>query len=158
MPSRWPTDRLDPACYVGPGVDLQVFYSDLDTNKHMNNVAIGRFFEQIRYLTHTAPPIRNALHERNAGMLVARVAIDYLSEGNIGPLMHVRMRVAELGRTSIREEFAAWQDGTCVALAEAVLAYRENGASAAWPAKLKALFTELIVAPPGEAVPGNAVG
>jgi acyl-CoA thioester hydrolase len=140
---RFPADRLDPSCYPDPGVDLPVFYGDLDTNSHINNVSMGRFFEHARFSLHRGIGIDKIAHQTGGRVLIARVAIDYLAEGRLGPSMHVRTRIKQVGRTSFVEEQAGWQDGTCVALAEIIGAYRENDRAAEWPEDLRALLLRL---------------
>ncbi|HTR69039.1 MAG TPA: thioesterase family protein [Mycobacteriales bacterium] len=140
---RFPADRLDPECYPEPGVTLPVFYGDLDTNRHINNVSMGRFFEHARFTLHTGIGIDAIVHRTRGRMLIARVAVDYLHEGGLGPPVHVRTRIKQVGRTSMVEEQAAWQDGACIALAEIVGAYRHNGEAAEWPEDLRALLLTL---------------
>lgn len=121
--SRWPADRLDPEAYIGPGHDLPVFYGDLDTLGHLNNVAFGRFFEQSRFETHRRVGIPKLMAENQARFLVARVSIDYLGEAHFGSPLHVRIKVSEIRNASVIEQQAAWQKGVCVALSEVVTVY-----------------------------------
>ena len=139
---RWPAERLDPESYLAPGVDLPVLYNDLDPNHHLNNVAFGRFFEHARVVANVG--LRKAL--AGAGnVLVARVAIDYLVEGRFGPPLHVRTRVARIGRSSVTLEQAAWQDGACIALAEVVLVHAIGGRSAPLPDAVQSVFTPMFI-------------
>jgi hypothetical protein len=48
MTKRWAPDRLDRECYPGSGLDPPVLLGDLDTNMHVNDVMMGRFFEESR--------------------------------------------------------------------------------------------------------------
>ncbi len=126
--SRW-GDRDQIAAYPGPGTDLTVMFNDLDPNNHLNNVAIGRFFEHARVTTNQNDGLWQSL--RPGHLIVARVAIDYLTEGRIGPV-HVRTRLASLGRSSYRMEQALWQpdrDGAtaCLGLAEVTLVHLRDG-------------------------------
>jgi acyl-CoA thioester hydrolase len=142
---RWAAERLDVASYPEPGIDLPVFYGDLDTNGHVNNVAMGRYFEMGRFEAHRKIGIGRISRTYGGHMLVAHVGIDYLAEVNFGSLVHVRTRVARIGRSSISEEQAAWQDGTCVAICESVAAYRKDGAAAELPAEMRELLQALTV-------------
>jgi acyl-CoA thioester hydrolase len=129
MRSRWSADRLDPTCYLEPGLDLPVFYGDLDTQGHLNNVAFGRFFEQARYTAHRAAGMAEISAAEDSHFMVARVSVDYLREGRFGSPLHLRTRAARIGTASVVEEQGAWQDGQCVALAEVVMVYTHAGAS-----------------------------
>lgn len=140
---RWSLERLDQSRYPD-GIELPVFYNDLDTNAHINNVALGRYFEHGRYDAHRRHRINVALPPGN--FLSARVAIDYLAEGRVGRTLSVRMRVSRIGRTSVVEEQGAWQNGTCIALAESVLVYVVDGRPSPIPAALR-VICETLVAP-----------
>lgn len=132
---RWAPERLDPSSYPD-GLELPVFYNDLDTNAHINNVALGRYFEHGRFEAHRRRGINTLVRPGN--LLSARVAIDYLAEGQIGRPLYVRVRVSRIGRTSFVEEQGAWQDEACIALAESVLVYVEHGRPTSMPADLRA--------------------
>lgn len=146
---RWPAERVEPAAYPAPGLDLPVFYGDLDTNRHVNNVAFGRYFEQGRLEAHHRAGITHELREGGSSLLVARVAIDYLAEVHYGRTINVRTRVAAIGNSSMTEQQAAWQGGTCVGLAEVVVVHRRDGAAAPWPEAIRAVLA-------GMQVPGGA--
>ncbi|MDT7547695.1 MAG: acyl-CoA thioester hydrolase [Actinomycetota bacterium] len=141
--ARWSPDRLDPECYPAPGVDLTVFYGDLDTQGHLNNVAFGRFFEQARFTAHRAVGMPAVSAAEGAYFLVARVSIDYLQEGRFGSDLHVRTRLAKVGSSSLLEEQAAWQGGACVALAEIVMVYSRDGASTPITAPMREVVDRL---------------
>jgi len=130
--SRWTPDRLDVDCYPGPGLDLPVLYGNLDTFGHMNNVELGKLFEHGRVAMFSGTGLWRAVSEDGGISLVVRVAIDYLREIHLGQTLHVRSRMAKVGTASMTAEQAAWVDGTCVALAEVVLAHSVQGASAPW--------------------------
>lgn len=142
---RWAADRLDPAAYPAPGIDLPIFYGDLDTNRHVNNVALGRYFEQGRLQTHRNLGIDRAVRDSGGGLVVARVAIDYLAEVHFGAPLHIRARVMTVGRSSMHQEQAAWQNGQCVALAEVVAVHRRDGVVAEWPDAVRELWLTLQV-------------
>lgn len=127
---RWPADRTDAEAYPGPGYDLPLFYNDLDTNGHLNNVAIGRYFEHARFAGNIAAGLREAQRPTGSHFLVARVAIDYVSEGLYGTALHVRSRTARLGTSSVQLEQGAWQDGRLVGLADVTLVHLVDGAPA----------------------------
>jgi acyl-CoA thioester hydrolase len=125
--SRWPAERLDPAAYQSPGVDLPIFYGDLDTNGHLNNVAYGRFFEQARFTSHRAVGMSALMHEEGSGFLVARLSVDYLHETRFGTPLNVRTRAVTIGTSSVVEQQAAWQGEQCMALAEVIMVYTKEG-------------------------------
>jgi acyl-CoA thioester hydrolase len=134
--SRWAPDRTHRDGYPGPGIDLPILYNDLDPNRHLNNVALGRFFEHARVLVNRDLGLHTEIGTGRA--LVARVAIDYVSEGFFGTPLHVRTRVARLGTSSVTLEQAAWQDERCVGLSEVVLVHLSDDRPAPWPDALRA--------------------
>jgi acyl-CoA thioester hydrolase len=144
MSDRWDRERLEVTSYPGPGLDLPVLYADLDTNRHLNNVAVGRFFEHARATTFAATGYWHAVHAEGGLSVIVRVAIDYLREGHLGDL-HVRSRLTRVGTSSATVQQAAWQDGACLALAEVVFAHSRDGASAPWPEAAVSVLQSLVV-------------
>jgi acyl-CoA thioester hydrolase len=126
--------RLDRRHYPARGVDLPVFAADLDLNGHVNNVTLGRYFEQCRYDAQEAAGFQAVLGRTGGNSLVARAVYDYLAETLPGRPLHVRLRIERVGRTSVLEQMAAWQGEQCVALAEFTLVHREQGRPQPWPA------------------------
>ena len=143
MPT-WDADRLDPACYPGPGMELPVIYADLDVNGHLNNVAMGRFFEHARARAFAEHGFWKAAHTDGGRSFVVRVSIDYLREVHVNQVLHVRSRFVGVGRSSARVEQAAWVDGTPVGLAEVVFAHALDGRSVPWPPAAVELLEGLV--------------
>ncbi|HUR50974.1 MAG TPA: acyl-CoA thioesterase [Mycobacteriales bacterium] len=141
---HWDADRLDPDRYPGPGIDLPVLFADLDVNGHLNNVAMGRFFEHARATAFAGQGFWKAAHVDGGRSFVVRVCIDYLREVQAGATMHVRSRFVAIGRSSARVEQAAWVDGTPVGLAEVVFAHAMNGSGAPWPPEAVQILEQLI--------------
>jgi acyl-CoA thioester hydrolase len=141
--ARWTADRLDLESYPGPGLDLPVLYGNLDTNGHMNNVELGRFFEHGRVGLFSHTGLWSALRREGGVSLVVRVSIDYLREIHLGQTLHVRSRMARVGTGSVTVEQAAWVDAACVGLAEVVFAHSVGGSSAPWPDEARAILERL---------------
>jgi acyl-CoA thioester hydrolase len=133
MAARWTPDRTDRECYPGPGLDLPVLFGDLDTNMHVNNVMMGRFFEESRVDTNFSAGLPQMLHQAGFHLLIARVAVDYLQEARYRRPLHLRMRIAKIGTTSVTYEQAAWQGEKCAALAEVIAVCMSGDGTAPWP-------------------------
>jgi acyl-CoA thioester hydrolase len=97
----------------------RTLYGDVDTNRHFNNVAFGRLFEEGRV----------ELHRRAFGwpatpgltMMLATITIEFLAEARYPGSVEVATAVARVGGSSYTLDQAAYQDETCVALANCVM-------------------------------------
>ena len=130
--SRWPAERLDRSSYV-LGVDLPIFYGDLDPNNHVNNVAVGRFFEQGRIEAHRRLEIGRKIRQAGLNAYVVNVNTSYLAQIWWGQPLHVSTRIGRVGNSSFTEEQAAWQGDVCVALCETTAAVVKDGVPAPLP-------------------------
>jgi acyl-CoA thioester hydrolase len=132
--------RLDPDAYPF-SIDITPRYGDLDPNRHINNVAAARFFEEGRVRFQR----ENRLHDKRAGgrTLVAAVSIAYLAEGDYPAPVTVAAGFGDIGRTSWSILLAAFQDGRCFATCDSVVVGRnEDGAmpiTGEWRAVLDSL-------------------
>jgi len=86
---------------------LEVRFRDCDPMGHVNNAVYLTYLEQTRF-THWrslwgvgSPQLPPGM----PGVILARVECDYKRPARYGDTLEVRMRVAELGRTSFRYEY-----------------------------------------------------
>jgi acyl-CoA thioester hydrolase len=118
--------RWDPAHYP-LGYRQRVLWSDLDVQRHVNNGAIGRLFEEGRAQTnelifgHVVDPVERPV------LALVRVTIEFLAEGRYPGDIEIRTGIARLGNSSLHYRQAAFQDGRCIALAEAVMVKNVDG-------------------------------
>ncbi|MGJ3232563.1 MAG: acyl-CoA thioesterase [Oceanicaulis sp.] len=124
--------RLDPAAYP-LGVVVPSRFRDLDTLGHINNVAIGSFYEEGRAeLNRTAfPPDYRRAHSMR--MLIVDVHIAYLAEAHYPGDLEVRAGVLKIGRTSYTIALGLFQNGACVGVCETVLVNTDGHTPAAIP-------------------------
>ena len=125
---------LDPAIYRH-SFEMTTRFSDLDTQKHLNNSRLTEFYQEARVSF-------NALLEREHGFkrpvgsrsLVAHISIDYLAEVSYPHPVTMRVGVAQVGRTSLTLVIALFSEGRCAGLARAVLVNSDaNGPSPITP-------------------------
>ena len=97
----------------------RTLYSDMDPNRHLNNGAFGRLFEEGRADLHHRVmdiPAANGLI-----LLLATITIEFLREGRYPGSVEVASAVLRVGGSSYVLAQAAFQDGACVALADCVI-------------------------------------
>lgn len=96
-------------------------FRDLDTLGHINNVAIGSFYEEGRAQLNRAcfPPDMRRAHKMR--MLIADVHIQYLAEAHYPGDLIVGAGIGHIGRTSYRIDLGLFQKGQCVGVCETVL-------------------------------------
>ena len=110
--------RLDAGSYP-VRFAYRTLFSDIDTNAHLNNGAYSRLFEEGRV----------DLHRRAFGwpatpgltMMLATITIEFLAEARYPGSVEVATAVARVGGSSFALDQAAYQEGTCVALAGCVM-------------------------------------
>jgi acyl-CoA thioester hydrolase len=102
---------------------LDVRFRDCDPMGHANNAVYLTYLEQTRFahwrsLWGFGDP---QLPKGMPGVILARVECDYKRSARYGEQLEVRMRVAEIGRTSFRYEYEIVdQEGRTVARAKTV--------------------------------------
>ncbi len=104
-------------------------YGDMDANRHLNNGAFGRLFEEGR----------SDLHQRIFGaaagsgifggstLLLVTITMEFLREGRYPGSVEVATAVMRVGHSSFGLAQAAFQDGGCVALADCVIVKAARG-------------------------------
>lgn len=114
---------------------METRYADQDPNRHLNNVAISRFFEEtrVRFNWHLIDSDTSA----RARFLVAHVAVDYLGEGEYPAPVTMAYGVLHIGNSSFRAGKAMFQHDKCIALCESVLVHRGESGAAPLPEPLR---------------------
>jgi len=103
----------------------RTLFSDMDTNRHLNNVTFGRLLEEGRV----------ELHRRVFGLpgtpgltfMLASITIEFLAEARYPGSVEVASAVARVGGSSFTLDQAVYQDGACVALADCVMVKAVTG-------------------------------
>lgn len=96
-------------------------FRDLDTLGHINNVAIGSFYEEGRaHLNRTVFPPQTR-HAHNMRLLIADVHIAYLQEAHYPGDIEVGTGIVRMGTSSYTIGLALFQNGECVGTCETVL-------------------------------------
>ena len=85
----------------------RIRYGDLDTNAHLNNVAVHGFFESARvaYLRRLFPEIEPMGRSGAFGMIFAETHVRFASPGFYEEVLRVDVRPTELRRSSVKLAF-----------------------------------------------------
>ena len=120
-------------------------FRDLDTLGHLNNVAIGSFYEEGRAeLNRVCFPVEmRRAHKMR--MLIADVHIQYLKEAHYPGDLVVGAGAGHIGRTSYRIDLAPFQKGRCVGVCETVLVNTDGQAVTPIPGEGRAALERVRV-------------
>lgn len=118
---------------------LDTRFGDMDPNRHLNNTAISRLYEEARVRFHmmirsTHPEIG---HPR---FLVGRIEIDYLAEGHYPAPVTTGLGVISVGTRSYRVGVGLFQNDACIGLSDAVIVHRAEVGTGPIPDRLRAVF------------------
>jgi acyl-CoA thioester hydrolase len=85
----------------------RIRYGDLDTNAHLNNVAVHQFFESARvaYMRALFPAIDPMGRAGGFGMIFGETHVRFASPGFYEEVMRVYVRPEELRRSSVKIAF-----------------------------------------------------
>jgi acyl-CoA thioesterase FadM len=128
-----------------PLVEMPTTYGDLDASSHVGVVALSRYVEHARFTWHHSLDLASLTAGRGV-LVVARLTIDAVAAVQVGPPVQLGVRVARFGTASVTEEMGIWQEGACVALAEGVMVYSEQGRATRLPLPVRAAFERGVVA------------
>ena len=124
--------RLDPATYP-LSVTVPARFRDLDTLGHINNVAIGSFYEEGRaHLNRTVFPPETR-HAHGMRLLIADVHIAYLAEAHYPGDLTIAVGVQRIGGSSYTAALALFQNGQCVGTCETVMVNTDGNRAAPLP-------------------------
>lgn len=120
--------RLDIASYP-LRIDTRVLYADMDAFRHVNNGATGRYLEEGRADLNMRVFGTECMIDPPEGMqlLFATVTVDYLLQAYYPGQVTIASGLKSLGRSSYVIAQAAFQNGACFALAEAVMVKAMDG-------------------------------
>lgn len=125
-------------------VTLETRFTDMDVNRHLNNVAVQRLYEEARVRFNWA--LRAAHPELGrVRYLVARVATDYLAEGHYPAPVELGYGVGSIGRTSYVAVLGMFQGGKCIGLCDTVMVHRGEAGPSPLPEPLRAVLGEWVL-------------
>ena len=128
---------LDPGLYPY-SVELPVRYSDLDSNRHVNNVAMFALFEEARIQFGHHAGLKDALE--GGHVVVGSQRLHYLAEARYGSPVLFSLAIGALGRNAWRFWTIGMQRNKCVTAGDASSIYIRDGRVSDLPEALRARF------------------
>ena len=122
--------QLDPERYPFH-CTLATRYGDVDTNRHVNNVALAGMLEDARVRYHHA----SGFHASMVGMgaMMGSLTIEFLGQAYYPAPLDFHEGAVALGRTSFQFQQLVMQEGRVVALASSVMICVADGRPVALP-------------------------
>lgn len=111
---------------------ISLRFSDMDRMQHINNLAVGDFFETARvgFREEIHPPLDIS---SGVGIVIRRITVEYIGQAHYPGEVAVGTRVLRLGRSSYTLGHAAFQDGRCFATCELISVYADARAGKSLP-------------------------
>ena len=109
--------------------ETRPLYGDVDTNRHVNNVTVARWFEESRaQLNHRVAGAARLLDPpRGLQLLLVSIQIDYLQQVPYPSTVTVAAAVGRLGGASYAVAHGLFENGQCAALGESVVVQARDG-------------------------------
>lgn len=125
-------------------LSLDTRFGDMDPNRHLNNTAISRLYEEARVRFHMM--IRSTHSEiGHPRFLVGRIEIDYLAEGHYPAPVTTGLGVINVGTRSYRVGVGLFQNDTCIGLSEAVIVHRAETGTGPIPDLLRGVLERYVL-------------
>ena len=115
-------------------------FSDMDANRHINNVAIATMLEDARVRFGQAAGIHEAIGDLRP--MVASVGIEYLAQGHFPHPVQAFVATEDVGRSSWRVVQFLEQGGQPIAFARSVIVCTEGQRSAPMPQAFRGSLME----------------
>ena len=127
-------------------IAIQVRFSDTDAIGHVNNANFAQYAEVGRLAFGTATG------QKVSNLILARLAIDFRAQINLGDKVIVRTWVERIGRSSVTMKQTILANGTIAADVGSVMVYFDytTNRSMEIPQELKAPMEAYLVDSPGE--------
>ncbi len=123
-------------------ITIEPRYSDMDTNAHLNNGAIGTYYENARahmliYLFQRPDHFSAQAPDRT---ILAEITLRYLAEGSFPEPVTVGSAIGHIGNSSFSMVQALFQKDRCIGVAETTMVYQIGGKSAPITGELRERF------------------
>jgi acyl-CoA thioester hydrolase len=128
-------------------LNIETQFGDMDVHGHINNLAIGRYFESARARMQLGLFAGNKLFQRDAdyAMMLVENNIRFLAECNFPDPVQVGSGLGKLGNSSYVFQHGLFQDGKCVSLCEAVMVLARDGKPVPIPDEVRSRMQTMLV-------------
>ena len=126
-------------------LDLLTQFSDMDALRHLNNVAVARFYESARsrfFLEVFDQKIWPLELEEGVLLGMVEANISYFKEGFYPDPVSIGTSVARVGKSSYGLVQGLFQNGECIGLCESVFVFTKAHQSHPIPAVAKNILAE----------------
>jgi acyl-CoA thioester hydrolase len=126
-------------------IDTQ--FADMDVYGHINNLAIGRFFEsaRARFQLKIYDGHKPFTPEADYRMLLVENNMRFLTECHFPDPVDIGTGIDHIGNSAYSFQHGLFQNGRCVALAEAAMVAVKDGAPAPLPAHIRRRLEQMLV-------------
>lgn len=130
-------------------VNLETRYMDIDSYAHLNNGAIGRFYENSRAHMHMQVFQSNTFHRADSRekTLLVETRLRYFAEGFYPGQVSIGSGIGEIGNSSYQIHQALFQNDQCLGLCEATMVYVVDGVPSAISGELRQRYRDLLIGP-----------
>jgi acyl-CoA thioester hydrolase len=135
--------------------ETRALYSDVDANRHVNNVAHARWFEEGRAQLNERVAGPGSLLDPPPGvqLLLVSIRLDYRAQVPYPATVTVATAVGKIGGASYVIEHALFHDGRCAALGESVVVRARDGRPVRLTDAERAALAPLALSAAGSAPP-----
>jgi acyl-CoA thioester hydrolase len=123
---------------------VQTRYADVDSLRHINNVAIAQILSEGRYLFF-ANLFRLTPRPTRMRFVVGEVAIRYMREAFYPADVQVGCGVLAIQRSSLRMSQGFFSDGRCTSISEVVMVAVKDRQSFPFPAEVRAALEDFLL-------------
>ena len=134
---------FDPARYPFKS-EIELRVSDLDLNRHVNNVALVEILQEGRSRFHRATDERTRIE--NQSLMVAKLSVDFIGQSHYGEPITCHCGIIRLGNTSQTIAQLAMQGGSAVAYGEVVMVSVVDGMLSPHPAAFRQATAQWMIA------------
>ncbi len=115
---------LDPQRYPFR-CEIEPRYTDVDSNRHLNNVALADVLQEGRLRFHYASGYDRAVEDMTS--MAVSFSVDYLGQALYPQPLEIHLAAIAVGRSSHTLAQLVMQDGTIIAYAQTVLVCVRDG-------------------------------